>query len=249
MTNQEKSKAIQNALEWHDDTIPVSTRFDDPYFSRADGLGETRYVFIDGNDLPSRFATMKNYQQDNKNEFIIAELGFGTGLNFLATLVAFKTLAPAEARLRFISFERYPLQTDEIKKALSRWPELDEWAAILLAHWQEFKLTKENPASVVLQFGSNIELEIIIGDANATLPKQDFAANAWFLDGFSPAKNPQMWNEELLKQVHRLTALDGSFATYAAAGFVRRNLIAAGFAVERRPGFGLKREMLCGRWV
>lgn len=214
----------QDGLDWRDGVVPVSRRFDDPYFSLADGLAETRHVFLAGNDLPARF----------RPGFHIAELGFGTGLNLLATLIAAEGQA---GPIRYTSFEAFPLTAEEIARALEHFPEARAMAAPFLAEWAAGKRA--------FTLGP-LTVEIILGDARETLPAWGAVADAWFLDGFSPAKNPELWSDALMDQVARHTAAGGSFATYTAAGHVRRALAAAGFTVERRAGHGRKRHMTVG---
>lgn len=217
----------QNArIEWRDGHVPVSRRFDDPYFSITDGLAETRYVFLGGNDLPDRF----------RPGFHIAELGFGTGLNMLTTLHSWRA-AGQTGTLHFTSFEAYPMTADDIAKALSAFPEISNLARPFLDQWAAGNLQIKM---------KGLEAEIIIGDARETLPNWDGFANAWFLDGFAPSKNPELWDEHLMQSVAEHTAPGGSFATYTAAGFVRRALANAGFEVSRRPGYGRKRHMSVG---
>ena len=213
-------------LSWRDDVIPVSTRFDDPYFSLAGGLAETRHVFLAGNRLPARFVP----------GFEVAELGFGTGLNMLATLIAWR-LSGVTGGLRYTSFEAYPMTADEMERALVAFPEASDVAGPLLDQWAAGKTKISLP---------DLEAEIIIGDAGATLDVWDCAADAWYLDGFSPAKNPELWTDALMHAVANHTKPGGTFATYTAAGHVRRSLTEAGFAVERRAGFGAKRHMSVG---
>ena len=216
----------QAEIEWRDGGVPVSTRFDDPYFSLDNGLEETRHVFLRGNDLPDRF----------RDGFHIAELGFGTGLNFLAALVAFRA-AGTPGKLRFTSFEAYPMPMVALPRALSHYPALP--TAILI---------EDDVAKVPPRIESDdFILTIIEGDARATLPNWAGMADAWFLDGFSPAKNPELWDEALLAEAGRHTAPGGTAATYTAAGHVRRALEAAGFDVTRVPGFGRKRHMTIAR--
>ena len=230
---EDKSKSPDTAVEWLDGTIPRSPRFADTYYSTAGGLEETRHVFIEGNDLPARWPHMK--------DCLIGELGFGTGLNFLQTLRQWRNLAPASATLRFVSFERFPLTADDMAKALSRWPELAGLAERLVAVWRpDFEILQ-------LPFADNVELAVFLGDANVRLPRLSLAADAWYLDGFAPSRNPGLWSAGLMAEVFARTRPGGTFATYTAASQVRRNLEAAGFAVERRPGFAGKREMLAGR--
>ncbi|WP_414899001.1 tRNA (5-methylaminomethyl-2-thiouridine)(34)-methyltransferase MnmD [Rhodovulum sp. YEN HP10] len=213
-------------IEWREGGVPVSTRFDDPYFSIADGLAETRHVFLDGNGLPGRFAP----------GFHIAELGFGTGLNLLAALIAWRA-AGTEGPLRFTSFEAFPMSAEEMERALSAFPEARAVADPLIAAWAEGARRIETDGLIA---------EIVEGDARETLPAWEGRADAWFLDGFSPARNPELWSPGLMAEVARHTAPGGTAATYTAAGFVRRGLAAAGFEVSRRPGFGRKRHMSVG---
>lgn len=216
-------------LIWRVGQVPVSARFDDPYFSMADGLAETAHVFLAGNDLPARFVP----------GFHIAELGFGTGLNLLAAWAAWEASGQSGA-LRYTAFEAYPMQPDEMARALSAFPELAGHAARLVAAW------RDDPGLSGLE---GIDARVIHGDARATLRQQDFAADAWFLDGFSPAKNPELWEAALMQQVFDHTKAGGTAATYTAAGFVRRGLADAGFDVTRVAGFGRKRHMTRARRV
>ena len=213
-------------LEWRDGGVPVSTRFDDPYFSVDDGLAETRHVFLAGNGLPERF----------RDGFHVAELGFGTGLNLLTAWQAFLE-SGVDGQLQFTSFEAFPMTRDDASTALGAFPSLAQLAAELLDVWSQ--------SSFILET-ETLRAQVIIGDARQTVATMKAAADAWFLDGFSPAKNPELWDENLLAEVGRKTAPGGSFATYTAAGHVRRSLEAAGFDVTRVPGFGRKRHMSIG---
>lgn len=215
----------QGGLSWRDGVIPVSARFDDPYFSLADGLAETRHVFLAGNDLPARF----------RPGFHIAELGFGTGLNLMAALLAWRA-SGTPGPLRFSSFEAFPLTAAQMARALDAFPEARGIADPILAQWAD------GPRILL----PDLHADILIGDARTTLPAWDGQADAWFLDGFSPAKNPELWSPALLTQVAAHTAPGGTFATYTAAGHVRRALAEAGFAVTRLPGHARKRHMTTG---
>ena len=206
-------------IEWRDGVIPVSTMFDDPYFSLDNGMEETRHVFLGGNDLPARF----------RDGFHVAELGFGTGLNFLVALQAFRA-SGCGGRLRFTSFEAYPMAIHDLHVALRAFDGLPDDLAQLEVFPQHLE-------------GADFDLCVVIGDARITLPAWDGAADAWFLDGFSPAKNPELWSPELMAQVATHTAQGGTAATYTAAGFVRRGLADAGFEVSRVQGYGRKRHM------
>lgn len=206
-------------LDWREGGIPVSQQFNDPYFSLNGGLDETRHVFLAGNDLPQRLHP----------GFHVAELGFGTGLNLLA-------LAEIAAQpIRFTSFEAYPMDLSQLAQAHAAFPELAALTAELRAGYaaRRFRV-------------GQVQAEILIGDARDLLPHWDGAADAWFLDGFSPAKNPELWGEALMGEVGAHTAPGGTFATYSAAGHVRRALGAAGFAVTRAPGYAGKRHMSRG---
>lgn len=209
-------------LEWRGE-IPVSTRFDDPYFSLEDGLSETRHVFLAGNGLPGRF----------RDGFRVAELGFGTGLNLLTALKAWRDTGQT-GQLHFTTFEAYPLAAPEMLRAQAAFPELAALAAELAPRWQEDARAFDLP---------DLRFEMIAGDARETLPRWTGAADAWFLDGFSPARNPELWGEGLMAEVARHMAPGGTAATYTAAGHVRRALAAAGLQVTRVPGYGRKRHM------
>lgn len=209
-------------LEWRDTGVPVSVRFDDPYYSLDDGLAETQHVFLGGNDLPARFM----------DGFHVAELGFGTGLNFLVTLAAWRA-AGVSGTLRFTSFEAYPMKMTEMSRALQAFDGLP---------LEIF----DGSYSLEHLSGLDFELTVIVGDARDTLPPWQGRADAWFLDGFSPAKNPELWGADLMAQVGAHTAQRGTVATYTAAGFVRRGLADAGFDVTRVAGFGRKRHMTRG---
>ncbi|PJI86483.1 tRNA U34 5-methylaminomethyl-2-thiouridine-forming methyltransferase MnmC [Yoonia maricola] len=214
-------------LDWRDG-VPIAVTFDDPYYSLDDGLAETRHVFLDGNDLPTRFGS----------DFQIAELGFGTGLNLLVTWAAWID-AGRPGRLHFTSFEAFPMQLGDMAEALSHFSQLRNLAEVLLAEWAP------ESGPVILTDGPT--LHVITGDARQTVPVWDGQADAWFLDGFSPAKNPELWEPDLLQSVATHTKPGGTAATYSAAGHVRQALTAAGFDVTRTPGFGRKRHMTRAR--
>ncbi len=211
-------------LEWRDSGVPVSLRFDDPYYSLDNGVAETRHVFLAGNGLPERFT----------DGFHVAELGFGTGLNFLVTLAAWRAAGVA-GRLRFTSFEAFPLPMVDLMKAVRAFDGLPI---------DVFQEQDGHLAPVII--GDDFELRIVEGDARQMLPDWEGAADAWYLDGFSPAKNPELWEASLMAAVGAHTAPGGTCATYTAAGFVRRGLQDAGFEIERTPGYGRKRHMTRG---
>jgi len=213
----------QANLTWRDDGVPVSIQFDDPYYSIENGLAETRHVFLTGNDLPARFTP----------GFHIAELGFGSGLNLLASLQLWRQTGQS-GRLKFTSFEAFPMGRNAMIRAQLSFPDITDIADDFMARWQD---------GLTHILTDDLDFNLVLGDARQTLPQWQGAADAWFLDGFSPAKNPELWSPELIAQVASHTAPKGSAATYTAAGFVRRGLQDAGFTVARITGYGRKRHM------
>ncbi|EPA9184460.1 bifunctional tRNA (5-methylaminomethyl-2-thiouridine)(34)-methyltransferase MnmD/FAD-dependent 5-carboxymethylaminomethyl-2-thiouridine(34) oxidoreductase MnmC [Enterobacter hormaechei] len=241
-----KQNAIQPAnLEFNAEGTPVSRDFDDVYFSNDNGLEETRYVFLEGNHLSTRFP------EHPRSLFVVAESGFGTGLNFLTLWQAFDQFRTAHPeatlqRLHFISFEKFPLTAHDLRLAHQRWPELTHWAEQLQAQWP--------PATggchrLILDDG-RVTLDLWLGDINDLTDKLDDSMNqkvdAWFLDGFAPAKNPDMWSPHLFSAMARLARPGATLATFTSAGFVRRGLQEAGFTMRKTKGFGRKRDMLVG---
>jgi len=220
------AKARETTLDWRPGDVPVSRCYGDPYFSKTDGLAESRQVFLAGTGLAARFLGACGAR--------VAELGFGTGLNCVATWMLWQHSAAPGAALDYTAFEIAPLSAGEMRRALGSWPEIAPQAEMLTAAWS-------GPGRYVLP---GLRLSVIPGDARATLPAWSGCADAWFLDGFAPAKNPELWEPELIRAVFARTAPGGRLATYSAAGHVRRSLAAAGFSVEKRPGFAAKREML-----
>ncbi|OCG10427.1 hypothetical protein A9G24_10450 [Gilliamella sp. App6-5] len=231
----------KSTIIWNENQMPVSVHFDDVYFNTEGAIDETRYVFIEGNDLTQRFLEHK------QNTFIVGETGFGSGLSFLIlwqTFLNFRSQHPHHIlkHLAFFSVEKYPLSLDELIKVHDN---------VICKNEMLFSLAKQLQASLIdsnCRF-ENASLTICYDDIrhfSDFLAKQNVLIDAWFFDGFSPAKNPDMWSEPLFKDCYALTATNGSFATFTAAGFVRRNLLNAGFKVHKRKGFGVKREMLIG---
>lgn len=242
MTTLQPLQAAQ--LRW-DGNTPEAAAFGDIYFSRDNGLAESRHVFLDGNRLQQRWQ-----QLSPRGTFVIGETGFGTGLNFLLAWQLWQQTAPADARLFFISTELYPLTHSELGRALGHWPTLAPLAQPLLAQYPPLL-----PGYHWLRFG-NVTLLLLFGDALHTLPqladsqhpaiagRNPWAVDAWFLDGFAPAKNPQLWQQALLGDIAALSKPGTTLATFTAAGQVRRDLGAHGFAVQKVPGYGSKREMI-----
>ncbi|SDQ81116.1 FAD-dependent 5-carboxymethylaminomethyl-2-thiouridine(34) oxidoreductase MnmC [Brevundimonas sp. 374] len=219
-------------LTWTEEGEPRSGRFGDVYFSRDDGLAETRAVFLEGCGLPDAWM--------GRDHFTVAELGFGTGLNIAALLDLWRRTRPEGGRLHIFSIEGFPLTAAEAARALGAWPELTEATEVLIANW---------PASTpgfhrVDLPGFDAVLDLAVGDAAWALEQWSGSADAWFLDGFSPALNPGMWSPEVMALIAKRSAPGARLATFTVAGAVRRGLAEQGFVVEKRPGHGRKRERL-----
>jgi tRNA 5-methylaminomethyl-2-thiouridine biosynthesis bifunctional protein len=223
-------------IAWSDDGQPRSRRFGDVYFSLEDGLAESRAVFLEGCGLPQAW--------DGRRRFVVGELGFGTGLNIAALFELWRRTRPAGARLHVFSVEAFPIAAQEAARALARWPELAQVAALMTARWParvRGRRRVEFP-----EFGAVLDLAML--DVAEALDGWSGRADAWFLDGFSPALNPRMWTPQVLRLVAERSAPGARAATFTVAGEVRRGLAAAGFEVGKRPGFGRKRERLEARW-
>ncbi|QKV17769.1 tRNA (5-methylaminomethyl-2-thiouridine)(34)-methyltransferase MnmD [Oricola thermophila] len=223
----------RDELSWLDGDMPYSTRFGDHFYSRADGRAECGHVFMGGNGLPERWA--------GADRFTIGELGFGTGLNFLETWRAWRECRVPGQVLDFVSFEAFPMEEKAIERALVHWPQLTGLKESLLRHWPGLGIPPTR-----WKMDEQTGLTVIVGDALNGVSGWSGAADAWYLDGFAPARNPEMWSAELMQAVADRTRPGGTFASYTAAGWVRRNLEAAGFTVTKRPGHAGKREMICG---
>ena len=221
------------ALSWRHDGTPVARDHDDVYFSAANGLEESRAVFLAGCHLPKAW--------EGRSQFTIGELGFGTGLNFLAVWDLWRKQAPSpKAWLHFVSFEGYPLDADQAAQALSSWPSLTPLAEQLVYQWP----ARARGVQRIDFPQDRVSLTLHIDEVEQALKASALKANAWFLDGFSPAKNEAMWANNVLALLSERSAPGAHAATFTVAGAVRRGLEAAGFAVEKRPGYGRKRERL-----
>lgn len=249
---------IENAaLQWQDDGAPYSTQFDDIYFSRGGGLAETEHVFLAGNRLQERWSaaeqTLAAALGPSTTHFTIAELGLGTGLNFLCCWRAWQRLAPQHLRLHYIACEKYPLQTAALRQALLEWPELAPLSEALLEVYPDHSAGFHRLHLPGHDGAAPITLDLYYGDATQMLAAQAERAtakvDAWFLDGFAPRVNPQMWSEQLLEQIARLSKAGSTVSTYSVAGQVVRGLRAAGFEVAKATGFGQKRQMLVGNYL
>lgn len=214
--------------------LPYSLRFGDIYFSLDDGLAEKNYVFLQANRLAERFSALAH-----NASFTIAETGFGTGLNFLATWKLWQQTRPADAWLHYISVEKHPLTPTDLQRALALWPDLQSLATQLLAKYPPLTAGWHR----VVFAEERLTLTLLLGDANELLPELVAEVDAWFLDGFAPDKNPELWQLELLSSVAKLSKVNTTLSSYTAAGVVKRTLEAAGFDVVRSKGFGRKRDM------
>ncbi len=218
-------------IEFDENNIPINLDFGDSYYSKSGGLDETLEVFVKACDLYEKFKS--------QNNIIIGETGFGTGLNFLVVWQEWQKNRLPNSILHFYTFEKFLMSKDIAQKALSKWPQLNNEIQILLNKWpiatsglQRIWLDKQT------------SLNIIIGDANETMQKQNFKADAWFLDGFAPRSNPDFWNDNIFSQIAKLIKSDGKIGTYSVAKIVRDGLEKAGFDYRKCAGFGSKRERL-----
>ena len=225
-------------LNWGEDGAPHSSQFDDVYFDKESGLEETRYVFLQHNNLLERWKAL------SENAFVIAETGFGTGLNFLCAWQAFvDSEVSVDKQLHFISVEKYPLTKSTLKTALSMWPSLSAYSNELIDAYPE---VCHGLHRIELAQG-RIQLTLWFGEAEDGFAALNANIDAWFLDGFAPSKNPEMWTDKLFQHIHRLSHQYTTFSTFTAAGIVRRGLQAVGFDVKKVKGFGQKREMAVGQ--
>lgn len=238
--------AIQQAeLDWimQDGVeIPVSRQFGDVYFSKANGLAETRHVFLQGNELPARLAQLQSHQY-----FCVGETGFGTGLNILALWQLWQQCRPDNySRLHVISVEKFPLSRDDLQRALAAWPELAALSQKLLDQYPPAL-----PGCHRLVFANErFSIDLWLGDAADCLPviQSSHPVDAWFMDGFAPKCNPELWQDNILKHLVRLSAVGTTFASFSVAGVVKQGLRQFGIKVTRPAGFGHKREMLKAWW-
>lgn len=219
-------------------TTPWSARFDDIYHSAQGGLEQARHVFLGGNDLLGDHAAWQG-----RERFVICETGFGLGLNFLATWQAWKADPNRCRRLHFVSVEKHPFTRVDLATSHAQWPELTELSAQLVTAWPVLV-----PGLHRLHFDhDNVTLTLVFGDASDWLPRLSLAADAFYLDGFAPDRNPEPWSAETMAQLRGLAAPGATLATWSVAEDVTQHVGEAGFHWEKRPGFGNKRYMLAGR--
>jgi len=221
-------------IHWKEGNIPHSKQFQDIYFSCQDGLAESRYHFLRGIGAPDIW--------QNRESFSIGETGFGFGLNFIMTLKAWKETAAPDAKLHYIATEKYPISRDHIIRALRNWPELD---TELQALWQVYPDQPDKSQTLELCDG-RVRLSLLIGDSLNMLQDLNMKVDAWYLDGFSPRTNPDMWTNILFRNIARLSVTGARLGTFTAVGSVRRGLEASGFKIKKQKGFGKKRDCLRG---
>ena len=222
-------------LELRDGT-PFSSEYGDVYHSSHGALAQSRHVFLSGNGLPARW--------HDRAHFTILETGFGLGVNFLAARRAWSEDTRRPSRLHFLSVEHRPLLRADLAAALAPFEEIAPYARELCAVWPD-------PFAGFHRMhfdGGRVILTLMLGNAHEVLPQLVARADAFFLDGFSPAKNPALWSPGIVRELARLAAPGATLASWTVAGGVRAALADAGFAVEKREGFATKREMLAGRW-
>lgn len=231
------SPLIPATLAFAADGTPYSPAYGDLYHSAEGGLAQARHVFLQGNGLPARWR--------GRRAFTILETGFGFGLSFLAAWRAWRDDPERCGRLHFVSIEKHPFQAPDLEVLYRGFPEVAEPARLLIAQWPMLV-----PGVQRIEFeGGRVVLTLLFGDVADCLPQLTLSADACFLDGFAPAKNPQMWEPRLLRHLGRVAAPEATLATWSVAASVRAAVEAAGFAVEKRAGFGAKREMLAARLI
>ncbi|MDX2504916.1 MAG: tRNA (5-methylaminomethyl-2-thiouridine)(34)-methyltransferase MnmD [Gammaproteobacteria bacterium] len=231
---------------------PYSELFQDYYFSTDGGFIETEYVFLKHNGFPQRFYDLE--KKPASTSLKIAETGFGTGLNFLITCFHWLQVSDLTCTLEYTSVEKYPLTKSQLQQIYltfsQNWPQLTPYCTELLQQYPQYIADPEIKHFEFELFDRKIRLNLLIDDATAglkqLLPMQNNTIDAWYLDGFAPAKNPDMWQAELFKTVANLSKSGATISTFTAAGFVRRSLTRAGFSMSRAPGLGKKREILFG---
>ena len=215
---------------WNDRGEAYIADFDDNYFSTEDGAAESQHVFFDGNNLHERFLS-----QGNNSVSVLADIGFGTGLNAAVILQKRKELLAAGHDvpwLTYLAIDKHPLQLDDLQRAHQRFPAYgDEFAAI-------DKVYPELVQGYHARFISDYRCRIVFiwDDVCAALREFEGRVDAWLLDGFKPSTNTQMWSQDLYTLMAERSHAETTFATYSVAGHVRRGLSAAGFSVLKRPG-------------
>ncbi len=235
------STLLQHAqIDWDDQGRPHSRQYDDVYFAVNEGIEETKHVFLGQTRLAERFANLAPH-----TSLVIGETGFGTGMNFFCAWQLFDQHAHGDARMHFVSVEKYPLGHADMVRAVRLWPELAAYTEPLLEQY-----VAVHPGFQQFTFADGrVTLTLLIGDVLEQLPQLDAQIDVWFLDGFAPAKNPDMWTPELFAQLARLSHSGTVLGTFTTTGWVRRSLVEAGFAMKKVPGIGKKWEVMSGEYV
>ena len=226
---------IPATLSFDANGTPCSERYGDVYHAQQGGPAQARHVFLAGNGLPERWLGVER--------FVILETGFGLGLNFLTTWAAWRE-AGRPCQLHFVSVEAHPFSTEDLQRAQALWPEFASLAHELQANWPQLV---PGIHRILLDEGRLI-LTLVFGEAQKTLRRLMLAADAIYLDGFSPDKNPEMWSENICHAIARLAASGATLATWSVNGVLRQRLLDSEFSLEKKPGFAGKRHMLCGRY-
>jgi len=222
-------------LSHDEDGTPISEAYDDIYHSADGGPGQARHVFLQGNDLPQRW--------QGRERFVILETGFGSGLNFLATWAVWRDDPARCERLHYLAVEKHPFRAADLAQLHGQWPELQSLSRELCASWPVL-----TPGFHRMEFAAGrVVLTLLLGEVETVLRRCEARVDAFYLDGFDPKKNPAMWSFELFRRLARLASPEATLATWCVAGTVREALLAAGFEVAKRPGFGRKRHMLTGK--
>ncbi len=235
------STLLQHAqIDWDDQGRPHSRQYDDVYFAVNEGIEETKHVFLGQTRLAERFASLAPHAC-----LVIGETGFGTGMNFFCAWQLFEEHAQSNARLHFVSVEKYPLSLADMARAVHLWPELAAYTEPLL---EQYVAVHQGFQQFTFADG-RVTLTLLVGDVLEQLPQLDAQIDVWFLDGFAPAKNPDMWTPELFAQLARLSHAGTVLGTFTTTGWVRRSLVEAGFAMKKVPGIGKKWEVMSGAYV
>lgn len=237
---------------WLENGTPYSEKYQDIYFSQDGGFIETEYVFLKHNGLPQRFYNQAD--TTSQNPIKIAETGFGSGLNFLVTAYHWSQITDFKKNIDYISVEKYPMEKQQLIQAYQlfkyKWPQLSRLCDELIQQYPECFKNNQKQSFDFYLCDDHIHLKLLINDATlalqSLLTKHHDSINAWYLDGFAPAKNPDMWTQELFETMAKLSRTGSTLSTFTAAGFVRRGLTEAGFKLSKAPGYGKKRELLYG---
>ena len=221
-------------IEWRDGQ-PYSPDYEDIYYSTAGGREESEYVFLKHNHLAPRWQAMAPGEH-----FVIAETGFGTGLNFVLSMQAWSEQASPDACLHYVAIEKHPVSPDDIKRVAENWPEL---SAVYDEFLSVYPLPVEGEHCRAL-LGGRVYLHLIFADVVDALSSRELQVDAWYLDGFDPDKNADLWSDQVFSLIEKNSKEGATLSTYTAAGFVRRGLQTVGFDVEKVKGHGKKREMI-----